>query len=187
MDYGDLKGQDAVQLGPMGAAVFGGVLVLVGVLLVFVWGGRSLDEGSESESWPTVEGKVTATRIDRRGGRNRIEDKRRYTPRVSYEYVVDGKTHRSDRIDFLPDGHSTRDRSAAEAVLQRYSKGSTVEVFYDPADPSTSCLEPGVKLGISFLAGIGTMGLGLVVIATAAYNLVTGGGSPEPDGGPHVA
>src|SRR6266545_70428 len=54
--------------------------------------------------------------------------------------AIDGKTYRSDEVTFAHTG--SRNPDFARGYVQRYPVGRTVTVFYDPANPGFSVLEP---------------------------------------------
>ena len=59
-------------------------------------------------------------------------------PRIVYEYVADGATHQANRISF--GGTSS---VGGRKRVERYPAGSMVQVFYDPAKPTSAVLERG--------------------------------------------
>ena len=63
-----------------------------------------------------------------------------YIPRVVFSYEVDGKKYRGERFT-IPDKFYTRYRDEAEKMVAGMKKGSPVEVFYDPDEPSRSALK----------------------------------------------
>lgn len=79
-----------------------------------------------------------------------------YTPKVTYRYVVDGRTLESDRIGFAIEGLK---REIAEQRLAAIPDAPTV--WYDPAKPEVGYLRkhssgPGyllVALGVSLVGG----------------------------------
>jgi hypothetical protein len=93
-----------------------------------------------SISWPSVTGTITRTGVESHWkiwGGDTIT--RIHKPSVEYEYSVGGIRHRGNRVGFLETSTSSRRR--AEQKAARYTVGSEVAVFYDPAAPSEACLE----------------------------------------------
>ncbi len=111
--------------------------------------------------WPTVLGKVTEVgvvaeerRDDDDDGRTRITTV--YRPDVQYAYVVDGREFHCNAwkwgwTAFYPDEVS------AKAPAARYAVGTSVRVFYNPANPEEAILEPGNKDGRGAQLVFGTM------------------------------
>jgi hypothetical protein len=96
----------------------------------------------QSETWPYVEGKVALSKVEESwssssGGRSRM-----YTPKVIYEYVVDGQSYFGEQI-------------------------SIVRVYYDPERPSESALQVGVRPFLYFFLLVG-----LLFIAFGLFLLV---------------
>lgn len=146
-----------------------GVLLFAGVFLYLGWEFVRMEigfvrGGSASESWPAVDGQIITSTITSsyRSGSSR----EKHIPVVEFEYSVEGKSFRGDRIRFATSIYS--DYKSAEVVTKRYSVGRTVPVFYDPEDASNSVLEPGKSGSRWYLIGIG-----IVIAAFAGKMLVT--------------
>jgi hypothetical protein len=99
-----------------------------------------------SRSWPTTTGKViysaaqteTTPWIDNPRsihGTFRPPGKIHFGV-VEYRYVVDGQAYVS-RVEVSGMGES-------RSVVSQFSRGSRVNVFYDPSDPKRSALIPGI-------------------------------------------
>ena len=146
-----------------------GVLLFVGVFLYLGWEFVRQEigfvrGGSASESWPTVDGQIISSTITSTYSTGGSSEKN--TPVVEFEYSVEGKSFRGDRIRFATSTYA--DYKSAEVVTKRYSVGRTVPVFYDPEDVSNSVLEPGKSGSRWYLIGIG-----IVIAAFAGKMLVT--------------
>jgi hypothetical protein len=121
------------------AGLFGlGALVGAGV---FGYRGASLvHQGVASHDWPTVKGKIIASR--------RVEQRSKtsHTVRseIRYTFTVEGRTYTSDNLWF-------GDFQKAESNLWAYPLGSDVTVHYQITDPSVSVLQPGARFPRSFL------------------------------------
>jgi len=89
------------------------------------------------------------------------------TPLVQYEYQVNGKTIRGDRI-MIGGGKS---ETELERVLGKYPLGAKVIVYYNPADPQQAVLE---RFSARTLCGCGVLMLfpfGVPLVAIGIYNL----------------
>lgn len=145
-----------------------GVLLFAGVFLYLGWEvvrqeTGALSGGGASMTWPTVEGRVISSTVQTKHGTG--GDTTRYYPVVEYEYSVEGKSFRGNRITF---GTQTMDHTSAAGIAKRYSVGRSVEVFYAPEDAADCVLEPGTS-GVSWLG----IGVGIVFVAVAGRMLVT--------------
>lgn len=117
--------------------IFPWPFILVGVGLMCA-GAVALFRAQASTQWPTVEGKVIDSEVERNHG----GDGTQYEAEVHYQYVVKGTTYNSNRVAF---GSIRKDDpSDARMVVNRYPKGATVTVSYSPNDPTLSVLEPGI-------------------------------------------
>lgn len=115
------------------------------------------------EDWLTVSGRVVSATV-RKGLRYEGSDNggvravARYQPVIEYAYEVSGKTYVGTRIRL---GRTRFSESQAQGVVDRYPRGSTVEVYYNPDDPAMAVLEREA-------AGSGVLRtLGAVFIAVA--------------------
>jgi hypothetical protein len=63
-----------------------------------------------------------------------------YTPKVVYNYVVNGRAYSNDRVTVGAWAVSSS-QSAAEATVNRFPAGAQVPVFYNPFNPIDSALE----------------------------------------------
>ena len=127
------------------------VMCPVGLILM----AGSLRRQHASSSWPTVEGVVLNTVIkpwtDSDGDPT-------YFGRAEYSYAVDGKPYTSDLTDLGP-GAKRKTQSEAHADVAQYRQGKKVTVYYDPADPQTGILEPGVPSHHMILMSIMLVGM----------------------------
>jgi hypothetical protein len=146
--------------------VFGiGALAFLGMgIAALILGAGQLKEARASKSWPSVQGIVVSSSVQRSSDH---DDRDYYQASVVYEYAVGGVTYSCNRISY----GTTRGRPEdAREEVKRYPKGKPVEVYYDPDDPDAAILEPGkagepylwLGLGGAFTL-VGLVGLGLVL------------------------
>ena len=119
-----------------------------------------------SRKWPTVQGKITASRTEREAtGYSRDHHMTHaWVPEIRYVYEVGGTQFHGKRIGNSI--YSSSWRGAAKRVAHRYPSGTAVLVHYNPADPSeavlvTFTLSNVVGLAISlilFAAGLVMLG-----------------------------
>ncbi|MCA9135552.1 MAG: DUF3592 domain-containing protein [Planctomycetales bacterium] len=105
-----------------------------------------------SQNWPVAQGQVLSSEVVQEEGylqsdraSSRGEPTTFYSPHVQYEYVVDGKTYRGERITMM-DGSST-DQHRSELIVQEYRPGPVL-VHYDPQAPQNALLKPEDVSGI---------------------------------------
>lgn len=145
-----------------------GILLLVGGVV----GPYYTAEAAQGHE--TTEGTVLSSDVevvfDQQAG------ERKNYPVVEYEYTVDGQQYTNNRM-YLQSGSCTPDETVCgvseydsnlQAVREanNYPEGETVEVHYDPDDPTTSYLEsvrsfPSIEHIILGFLSIGATGLGI--------------------------
>jgi hypothetical protein len=69
-----------------------------------------------------------------------------FTPVVTYNYVVNGQTLQCNRVRFSP--------TRGKKILEKYPKGSRVDVFFDPQHPSIAVLEKGGSTRVMLFVGV---------------------------------
>lgn len=118
----------------------------------------------QTSRWPSVEGRVTATRIaeipgkDDWGGTD-------IQPEVTYAYSVKGVDYESER--FGPHlSFADMSRPCARRKIAEYPVGSEVDVYYDPQDPSSAVLEAHVSRGTFITFGVAGF---LAAVATGIH------------------
>lgn len=95
-----------------------------------------------SESWPTATGNIVRSEIEKQTrtsgeGADKKTTVKEY-PKITYRYLIDGKTYTSGKISFVPAGN-------AKQVVSRYPVGKSVSVSYNPDMPEQAVLIPGRK------------------------------------------
>lgn len=124
---------------------FTAIFLVVGPLLLVNMGLQAI-QAVHSSSWPSVDGVVTESRVDRATGRR---GRKTDIPRITYRYSVDGVEHVGTRLFF---GSQYSESWSAEAkwtahtqeYIARYSPGIHLRVHYDPDHAATSVVEAGV-------------------------------------------
>lgn len=98
-----------------------------------------------ARGWPAAQGEVVESRL-----RGRAFD-------VRYRYAVDGAALESTRVHV---GQFSGMEGYARAIASRYPAGAPVNVYYDPARPSSAVLEHRVPWMSMLLTAIGLVLLG---------------------------
>jgi len=137
-----------------------GILCIIGSLFFANKGYKQFSYGKNSPYWPRTDGEIITSEekytSDSRG-------RGHYYSEIIFEYVVDGITYTSNKVDFS-DFKSTR-------FVKEYPRGRRVTVYYNPSNPNIAVLKPGFSskghfLFIAFaifffLFGIGSICLGI--------------------------
>ena len=133
------------KLGKIGGLIFG-FLALAAGLFALNWGVRGIRASLGSKDWPTAEGTIIRSELDKQrkqGGAASTQRKNRftYTPEVHYTYEVDGITHTGTRISFSD--YATSNEAQMAAVIEPFPVGTRVTVYYDSNIPSDCTLQTG--------------------------------------------
>ena len=124
-----------ILLGILGLAIGGACLL---------WTFDTMSDIRASAAWPTAQGVVTSSRVERKETRTRGGGyNAHYDADVAYRYAVGGRSYESSTFVFGV-SHSFPDSAAAQAEVDAYPPGRPVRVFYDPRDPARACVTPGV-------------------------------------------
>lgn len=144
-----------------GAYLIPVVFALIGLFLVVNYF-RHRSKHQASESWTTVEGKISKSWIREDYSTDSDGDHTtHYYPEVEYVYSFMGQDYHGSNIVFGP--KQGGGRSGAEKVTAKYPAGSPVTVYYDPNNPGDSVLER--KLSKTSLV------FGIVCLAVAVLSL----------------
>jgi hypothetical protein len=142
-------------------------LAMFGAAIFFIlWGGYEVMSAYQSQHWPSVEGEITSSYVQQ--DVRSIEDsskKPTFSPKISYQYSVGGKTYTGEKISFSG-GEGGEKKNKAQAVVNRYSSGKKVAVYYDPNHPEKAVLETGFswKTFMPFAAGLGFLIVGIICL-----------------------
>ena len=100
-------------------------------------------ESRQSKTWPVVKGNIIVSRIHE-------SLHRRYSAKIKYSYMINGKKYIGDRVRF--GWNKTGVREAVADIKNKYSSGSIVKVHYNPKEPSRSVLEPLLNIPLDFIS-----------------------------------
>lgn len=145
---------------------FIGILLIIVGIVFAIMGGRILKNANASSAWPTVQGEVTKSKVEKktervkRDGVSRVQTT--FSANVQYRYAVEGLTYSGGKVSFGDHGGS---QEHARQVVSRYPVGKTVEVFYDPQKPEAAVLESGAAWSSYLVLGIG---MGSIIAGIAA-------------------
>lgn len=135
-------------------------LFLVGMGLLTLW------KGIQMSAWPSVEGVVTACRLQERREQVAYSDRSTRTmvsfePMVDYYYSVDGQNYAGQRISPIEKRFA---RQLAQKMLDRYPVGTPIHVRYNPQNPAEAFLSVSVSW-----SGLGFVLAGVALIAAAIW------------------
>jgi len=133
--------------------LFFGIFFAIGLgVLIFAYKSYSL--GKESLEWPSVEGDVVYSEIEKRTRtRSKGGSSTTFSANIIYEYTVEGETYTGDKLRFLL--WNSSDRSESRSTVDKYPVGKVVPVYYKPDSPDTSVLEPGTATTFHLLLSFG--------------------------------
>lgn len=138
------------------------IVTLVGLVLIY-FGLRDILQAQTSTRWLPAPGIIVSSDL---GVEDDGEGNTLYRADIQYTYELNGHEFQGDRVFF--GAMSTSERRQVFDLLLKYPKGTAVSVYYDPADPSQSVLEPGIHGANWFLpilgAVFGVVGLAFIVI-----------------------
>jgi hypothetical protein len=120
--------------------------ILIGGLTLFL-GLREMMAAQKSTKWPAIPGTVKSSGVEWSSGSS--HDAASAYAKVVYTYEVGGRLHTSDKV--LYGDYGSSDSSHADSIASQYTPGRAVTVYYDPTDPSTAVLKPGINGGCLFL------------------------------------
>jgi hypothetical protein len=95
-----------------------------------------LIKSKECQTWPKTEGVIIRSNLETFGSTDDVT----FCNEVDYEYVVASKRYVSDKFSFLKGMGGNGYPKSCEAFQQKYHVGRSLEVFYNPNDPSEAIL-----------------------------------------------
>ena len=147
--------------------LFGLVFTLGGAVNVY-YGGKLAIEAAETSSWQAVPGEITRSTVTYRPGFRGGS----YSADIEYAYEVGSIQFLGTRIGPTQVHGSA---SLAQESASRFPNGSKVVVHFDPSNPGSAVLDPGLNLWIATWPVLAAL-LMLVGIAT----LTAGGRARAP-------
>ena len=106
-----------------------------------------INKGMQSENWDKGTATITSSEIEKTESRSKdaqgfTQTSTSYSVTVKYSYTVEGRNYEGNTVGFGTMSHN--ERSDAQEELKSYPKGKTIDVYYDPENPSDSVLNKGV-------------------------------------------
>ena len=148
-----------------------GVAVIAFSSLAILRGLQLFLRGSNSQSWPQVDGTIVRVAVKHAGTYSKEDTTRLtnegsmelYLPEVRYRYAVKGRSFEGDTI--VVGSFSPMQHDEALDIVRPYRDGMKVRVRHDPSDPAHAVLQAGIAWTsvVKWLAG------GLLVLAIALF------------------
>mgnify|MGYP002713055034 CR=1 FL=1 len=144
---------------------------LVTIGFITLQGNNELNLAKHSEHWPATEGVIVKSEMDSylvRRSRKGFTKVPLYVANITYSYKVDGELLETYSVSIGKPQVESRTKADVQLVLDKYPLGKEVQVYYDPNNPETAVLEPGVssqnydQLTTAFCSGfviLGVLGL----------------------------
>jgi hypothetical protein len=104
------------------------LFTLVGMATI-VWGWRGTAKIKRMREWPAIDGVITECRPE--------SEHNDLLPHIEFSYNVDGRDY--VKVLQYPRG-LTPDEQFKARCLEKYAKGTTVSVHYDPSDPANATI-----------------------------------------------
>lgn len=133
------------QLGGMGCLVAFGLLWSTLTLAADIVIGWGIFRQLRAQTYSATTGTVTQSRIETVEG----EDGATYRPRIAYTYAVTGKEYVGERYRY---GEWSAGQARAKDVAAAHPVGTSITVYYSPADPADAVLAVGLEGLDLFLA-----------------------------------
>ncbi|BBL74510.1 DUF3592 domain-containing protein [Methylomagnum ishizawai] len=105
-------------------------------IILLLSGHGNIKQAWQSLSWPSVDGEILYSDVVMASGVGQ------YQAIVKFQYSVDSEQYIGDTIAFTQ--AYSRDKSSLQNLVAAYPIGSNPKVYYDPKNPSTSVLKPGL-------------------------------------------
>jgi hypothetical protein len=115
----------------------GVILLSIGLPFLYI-GFQGIVYESKMTQWQTTDGTVLHSRVFDASIQNSEGVQPRFIPEVTFEYTVDGQRWTSNRLSNLYDHYQLP--TTVEKIIQHYPAGTSVNVRYDPQNPSNAIL-----------------------------------------------
>jgi hypothetical protein len=125
-------------------------------LWCLVLGSSKAMEGLRARSWPTAPGRVVISRVEEMRTSQEIRIAR-LCLRLDYLYLVRDEAYEGHRVNVGWSCFGSENR--VRELANRYNAGREISVYYDPANPHRSLLEPGLEWSVFFLWGLAAVTL----------------------------
>jgi hypothetical protein len=136
-----------------------GIIFIVHFTYIFILSKRS-------KKWKITDGEIISSKMQE----SNFDDGAIYKAVIQYKYTIGEKEYFSNRM-FYGDYIGKNFSKSIQTLVSKYTKGTTVLVYYNPQHPNKSVLEPGIHLVIyrELLAGILLLLLSIVILTKQSF------------------
>jgi len=101
--------------------------------------------GLASKKWPTTSGRITKSELKESTVSNGDgPNKKGYQVFIRYSYMVGGMAYEGKKIKFYT-GTISVDQLEQQREIDRFPVGAQVPVYYNPKNPKSAVLVPGIE------------------------------------------
>lgn len=113
------------------------LLVMHGGVLLVIWTTDDIHRSGQIAGWPVTTGYIVEIAI---------EEGRTFRPECVYRYTIDNEEYTGSSHLGAPGFGGKRKRyDVASNLIEQFQPGDSIDVFYDPDQPSESTLSPSVS------------------------------------------
>lgn len=135
-------------------------LIGFGVLGYGLWTAR---RSTQVANWPTTQGNLTNISLAEKSD----SDSTIYEVQVEYTYTVDGQAYHGSRLAF---GYAASNNHQAQTeIYEKLKAAKSVDVRYDPDNPSSSALSYGIHGSIQFILVFAIIWLAFAILFTLIW------------------
>lgn len=148
-------------MGTLAKLLFFGLFALIGGILTYVIGVRSVQKYFSAKDWPATPCEIVSSSVGHHRG---SEGGTTYSVDITYRYQVQGRDFQSDTYSLM--AGSSSGRSSKERVVAQYPAGSNAVCYVNPEDPTDALLSrelsPWLLIGLvpGLFLLVGVVGLG---------------------------
>lgn len=122
-----------------------------------------IKEAKASKGWPTTTGVILNSKV--KTHQSNDSNSSTYSAEIVYQYQIKQSVLKAETVWFGGD-ISTSNRSMAQETVKKYPAKKQVTVYYNPDEPATAVLEPGVFTTTYFYYMFGWLFLGVGILVT---------------------
>jgi len=141
------------------------VFFLAGTIL-FLYDVKGLINGYLSKTWPSTSGTIITSEISMTLISHYAHYREHYTPLIEYSYTVNNVVYTNNRLDLGK--QISGPPQFLGRIINAFPVGSEVIVYYDPEDPMSASIEPGIATSTYLHTGTGSL---FLVIAFISFGL----------------
>lgn len=139
-----------------------GIIAILAGLSFFFFLTGELRSILECRNWPTAPGVIISSKVvetDRMEtntlpGQKGMVSRFVHLPEVTYNYTVDGKKYRSNKVFLWMDAEDFHEPKNGRKIVERYPVGKEVNVYYKPDDIGEAVLEAKIRFTHVVFPGI---------------------------------